>query len=173
MNGRRVVAVLAAGAAVALSVGVLATPAGAQDSTSTSLGISPSATTYGGEQAVTFSSTVTDTITPTSVPTGTVTVTTGSTTLCIIDLPANSCTTGATTLDASGSPYAVTASYTSDDTSSFDNSVSGPVNLTVGQASQSIAFTSTAPSDAADGGPTYAVSSDRRSLGQSGHLLLG
>ena len=137
MNARRVLTVLAAGAAVALSVGLVASPAGAQDSTSTSLGISPSATTYGDEQAVTFSSTVTDTTTPTSTPTGTVTVATGSTTLCIIDLStATSCTTGATTLDASGTAYAVTASYTSDDTSSFDNSASGSEDLTVGQASR-------------------------------------
>ena len=161
MIARRLLTLLAAGAAVALSVGLVASPAGAQDSTSTSLGISPSATTYGDEQAVTFSSTVTDTTTPTSTPTGTVTVATGSTTLCIIDLPATSCTTGATTLDASGTPYAVTASYTSDDTSSFDNSASGPEDLTVGQATATVSI-SNIPTSAAVGGnftASYSVTS--------------
>jgi hypothetical protein len=161
MSGRRLVTALVAGAAVALSVGLLAAPAGAQDSTSTSLGISPSTTTYGDEQAVTFSSTVTDTTTSTNTPTGTVTVATGSTTLCIIDLPATSCTTGATTLSASGTAYAVTASYTSDDPSSFDNSVSGSDGLTVGQAAGSVSI-SNIPTSAAVGGsftPSYTVPS--------------
>jgi len=158
---RRLLTVLLAGAAVALSVGLVVSPAGAQDSTSTSLGISPSATTYGDEQAVTFSSTVTDTTTPTSTPTGTVTVATGSTTLCVIDLPDSSCTTGATTLDASGSAYVVTATYNSDDTSTFDDSTSGSENLTVGQATPTVSI-SNIPTSAAVGGSftaSYSVTS--------------
>jgi hypothetical protein len=157
---RRLLTVLVAGAAVALSVGLAVSPAGAQDSTSTSLAISPSATTYGAEQGVTFSSTVTDTTTPASTPTGTVTVAAGSTTLCMIDLPATSCTTGATTLSASSTAYVVTATYNSDDTSSFVNSTSGPEDLTVGQSTSATVSIANLPSSGTVGGsftPSYTV----------------
>ena len=46
-------------------------------------------------------------------------------------------------------------------------------SFAVGGAAQTITFTSTAPTSAVYAGPTYAVSADRRSLGQSGRLLLG
>ena len=151
MRRWRLIAVLVAGAAVALSVGLVAAPAGAQDSTSTSLQISPSTTTYGDEQAVTFSATVTDTTTPTSTPTGAVAVAAGSTPLCTFTLPATSCTTGSTTLDASSTPYVVTATYTSDDPSSFTGSTSGPENLTVGKATPTTPTISNIPPNPAYG----------------------
>ena len=98
-------------------------------SSSTSLTLSASSVAFGNESTVTFTSVVT---TSSGTPTGTVTVATGSTTLCTIALPATTCATTDTALDAATNAYPVTAAYGGDAT--FGGSTSPTRNLTVDPA---------------------------------------
>ena len=109
-----------------------------QASTTAGVSLSSSTVTYGNEQAIMFTATLTPQFSGT--PTGSVTVATtvGSTpvTLCTITLPAMSCTTldgAATNPLPAQSTYGVTASYGGD--ANFTGSAPSPAQgLTVGQA---------------------------------------
>ena len=116
--------------------------------TTTSLTMSPTTVTYGSENSVTLSGTVTG-ATGDGNPTGTVTVQVGATTLCTDATLTNSGTfaatfscpiSSATLLAASGTAYSVTASFGGGATSStnfiYTASTSNPAqNLTVNKAS--------------------------------------
>ncbi len=99
----------------------------------TSLKLSASSGTYGNEQKITFTATLTPPASGLPTPTGTITVMTGSTTLCTITLPATTCTTTATKLPASANPYLLLAFYGGD--GNFTSSTSSSVPLTVNQDS--------------------------------------
>ena len=103
--------------------------------TETALSVTGSPVTYGNEEAVTFTATVSPQISVT--PTGTVSVSSGLTDLCSITLPATTCTTAATALDASPTAHPVTASYGGDREYSGSTSVSH--GLTVQQDSTTLA----------------------------------
>ncbi len=108
-----------------------------QQTTTTSLSISPSPTTsvvYGQESTLTFDTGVTPEIEGSS-PTGTVDVDAGTTLLCAVTLPATSCATTDDPLAASGTAYALTATYVGN--TNFATSTSSPLNLTVDQATTS------------------------------------
>ncbi len=110
-------------------------------STTTSLSLSSPSVVFGNEQTITFTATVTPTGSGGPQPTGVITVATPSTTLCTIAVgSATTCTTGATALGASGSAYAVVATYGGD--ANYGGSFSSPPkDLTVNQASTSTALT--------------------------------
>jgi hypothetical protein len=116
-----------------------------QDTSHILLSISPIVVTYGGEQNVTFTGSPTPPFP--SPPTGSVTVAAGSTTLCVITLPATGCHIGATMLDAGG--YTVTATYGGD--TNFQSS-SDSAGLTVSQATPSLPSITNLPSGAAEEG---------------------
>ncbi len=102
-----------------------------EGNSTTSLTISPPTVDFGDESSVTFSSIVSSGIS--GSPTGTITVAVGPTTLCTIDVAtATTCKIGDTALAASGSPYAIVASYGGD--GNFTPSASDPMDLTVQQA---------------------------------------
>ncbi len=116
-------------------------------SSGTALMLSTSAVAYGDEQSVAFTATVTPEFT--GSPTGTVTVATGPTTLCTVLLPTTtpSCTTDPqrTSMGASGTPYAVTASYSGD--GNFTRSqTTAPSYLTVDQATTTVSLSASPPS---------------------------
>ena len=115
-------------------------------STTTVVSLVPSTAVYGDEGAVTFSVAV-HASTPGAL-TGTVTleaaVGTSSVALCTVTLTASSagagsCTTAATTLAASSTPYSVTAVYGGD--ADFGGSTSAPSLLTITQASSTTGVT--------------------------------
>ena len=95
--------------------------------TTTALVLSSPTATQGGEQMESLAASVSSSIA--QIPTGTIVVTAGATTLCTISLPDNSCSPGPSTISASGTPYAVTATYSGD--SSFSGSTSAASDLTV------------------------------------------
>jgi hypothetical protein len=96
-------------------------------STSTALQISSSTATFGGEDQLEFTATVTPQIALT--PTGTVVVASGSIALCTITLPDTACSPDPAVLDPSGTPYSITATYSGD--GSFMGSTSNATPLTV------------------------------------------
>ncbi len=99
-----------------------------QAGTTTSLKLSTSVATYGSEQSVTFTSTVSPQLSGT--PSGKITIESGSTALCTITLPSSTCTsTTSSALAASVSPYSITAVYGGD--SNFTGSSSASVALQV------------------------------------------
>ena len=114
-----------------------------QASTTTALSLSSSTVTYGNEEAVTYTAAVSPQFAG-STPRGTVTVTSGATTLCTFTLPTATpaCTTSTgTVLDASGTPYALAATYGGD--ANFTGSADSSQSLTVNQASTAAALTVT------------------------------
>jgi hypothetical protein len=82
-----------------------------QASTTTSLTINGSPATYGNENLVVFTSTVSSAA---ETPTGVVAVKEGNATLCSITLPATTCSPDAMALNASATTYTVTAVYAGD-----------------------------------------------------------
>ncbi|HWD56193.1 MAG TPA: Ig-like domain-containing protein, partial [Acidimicrobiales bacterium] len=103
----------------------------AKASTTTTLTISSPTVTYGNEDSLIFTATVSPAFAGT--PTGTVNVLAGSTQLCSITLPATQCMTTDDPLEASGTANAVTANYVGD--ANFVGSPSSTKNLTVDQVS--------------------------------------
>jgi choice-of-anchor C domain-containing protein len=95
--------------------------------TKTILELSASSATYGSEQSVTFTSTVSPQSSGT--PSGTIKIESGSTTLCSITLPSSVCTTTGNALAAAVSPYSITAVYGGD--GNFTGSTSTTVPLQV------------------------------------------
>ncbi len=108
--------------------------------------LSSSSVTYGNEKSE--SALVTVTPLKSGTPTGSATVTVGTTTLCVVSSLTNgagSCTiTGNTLLAASGTPYAVVATYGGDGNFTKSASVSSP--LTVTQATSGTALSISPPS---------------------------
>jgi hypothetical protein len=101
--------------------------------TTTTLTISSATVTYGNEASLNFTATVSPEFTGT--PGGTVTVKAGSTVLCSMTLPTTQCSTTDDPLNASGTQYAIAATYSGD--TNFTGSTSSTKNLTVGKASTS------------------------------------
>jgi hypothetical protein len=142
------------------------------ENTSTSLSLSSSNTTYGSENNVTFSGTITGQ-SGDGYPEGTVTVKTGSTTLCTATLGTGSsdtnnysCSISAandTLLSASGTAYSVTASYAAGASSNgnftYATSTSGAQSLTVNPESEgtsiSISPATTSTTYGSESGITY------------------
>jgi choice-of-anchor C domain-containing protein len=98
-----------------------------QAGTTTSLKLSTTTATYGSEQLVVFTSTVSPQLAGT--PSGKITIKSGSTALCTITLPSTSCSTTADALAAAVSPYSITAAYGGD--SNFTGSTSSSVLMQV------------------------------------------
>ncbi len=116
--------------------------------TGTSLSVTPSPVTYGGESVASFTASTTPEPVFAGTPTGSITVAAGGHTLCTITLSsAMSCTTGQTTLDAGS--YTVTAVYSGDP--NFQSS-SGTDGLTVDQATPSAPSINNLPGGAAEEG---------------------
>ncbi len=115
-------------------------------SDTTTLAVDTNPITYGNEQVETLTATVTRT-SGTGRPAGSVTVTQGATTVCVITLTTNvgttaksgTCTLNAGVLNASGTPYTLTASYGGN--ASFKPS-SGTGSLTVNPAALQITASS-------------------------------
>ena len=101
--------------------------------TSTTLSLSTTSVTYGGESSLVFSASVTPQFGGT--PTGTVIVGTGTTQLCRFTLPATHCSMPDTKLSPSSTPYPVSAAYGGD--TNFTTSASGSHDLTVEEATTS------------------------------------
>src|SRR5439155_768904 len=118
--------------------------------TTTALASGPNPSTYG--QSVSFTAAVSP-----SAATGTVTFYEGSTctgTALASAVPVSGGTASFSTSTLSASSHTILACYSGDATY---NSSSVTAAQTVNQASQTIAFTSTAPSNAVYNGPTYPV----------------
>ena len=113
-----------------------------QATTSTTVALSASSVGFGNESSVSFTAAVSPEFQGT--PGGRVTVATGTTTLCTITLPATKCSAADALLDASSSPYAVTATYGGD--ANFSGSTSTPADLTVNQAATSTTLSLSATS---------------------------
>jgi len=109
--------------------------------TTTSLSLATTSVAYGNEDAVTVTSSVLPQFTGT--PTGTIAITTSSTPVCTITLPATTCTTAAVALAAAASSYPIIASYSGDAT--FLGSASTSSSLTV-TTDSTTAVVSVAPS---------------------------
>jgi hypothetical protein len=135
----------------AKTANVTVNPASATVSTFTVTG---SPVTYGAETSLVFSSTVTS---AQAIPDGdTVTVTQGVTPICTITLTslAGSCSPTSGTVLAGGTAT-VTATFNGDGSDpNFITTATKTANVTVSKANQTIAFTSAAPTTAADNG-TY------------------
>lgn len=111
-----------------------------QASTSTSLSITGSPVTYDNEHTVVFTSAVSA---ASGTPTGTVAIKQAGATLCSITLPATTCSSDSTALNASPSAYSITAVYSGD--SNFLTSTSTAGSLTVNKATPIISWASPAP----------------------------
>jgi large repetitive protein len=109
-------------------------------STATSLTVTGSPATYGAEDGVVFTSTVTASF---GTPTGTVAVRHGATILCSISLPATTCSPDPTALNASPTSYSITAVYSG--TAAYAGSTSPTQALTVRKATPLITWP--APAD--------------------------
>lgn len=107
--------------------------------TSTSLTVTGSPATYGSENAVVFTSTVTA---ASGTPTGTVSINQAGATLCSISLPSTTCSPSATALNAAATAYSITAAYSGD--SAYLGSTSAAQNLTVNKAKPVITWPSPA-----------------------------
>ncbi len=99
---------------------------GAAD-TNTALDVSSSTATFGGEDQLYATATVTPQVALT--PTGTVVIASGPNVLCTIVLPGSSCSPDPSALAVSASPYLLTATYSGD--GSFNGSTSSSSPLTV------------------------------------------
>ncbi|HEY4927515.1 MAG TPA: Ig-like domain-containing protein [Acidimicrobiales bacterium] len=115
--------------------------------TTTALGLSSSTATFGGEDQLYATATVTPQVALT--PTGTVVIASGSNVLCTIVLPVTSCSPDPSDLAVSANPYSLTATYSGD--GSFNGSTSSPSPLTVYSA-LNITTTTLAPAWAAETG---------------------
>ena len=123
-----------------------------QAQTTTALASSANPSSF--NQNVTFTATVSATAPGAGTPTGSVTFKDGASTLGTGTLSAGVATFSTSTLSVATHP--ITAVYGGD--TDFLTSTSSAVNQVVNQATQTITFTSTAPSNAVVAGPTYTVS---------------
>jgi hypothetical protein len=137
------------------------------ESTTTSLGLSAASVTYGGETTETFSGSVTGQPGD-GYPEGSVTINNASTALCSTTLGAGSgdsvsysCQLTASAL-AAETYSSVSATYVPTTQSSSNSNLiytasssAPPTSLVVSPATQTVAFTSSAPANAVVGGPTY------------------
>ena len=135
--------------------GSAATSSGAltvdQAASTTTASVAPSSVVFGSEQAAVFTTTVAPKYAGT--PTGTVTVATvvdgDPVVLCIVALPATTCSTTPQALPAGG-PYPVTATY-SGDANFTGSTVAVPGGLTVTRSATTTSVTSVSPSSVAYG----------------------